>query len=569
MKINRIYLKNINSFKGEHTIDFASNPLSNSGLFAIVGPTGAGKSTLLDAITLALFNRIPRFDKKVSKDLVGAGGSILTRGERECCVEIEYTSKSGTYISKWWINVNKNNNLNDYGMEIVDKNTGMPITNKKTEVPDKNQQFIGLSYDQFVKSILLSQGEFSKFLKSGKDERGKLLEDITGMQIYRQLGQKAFQIFKEKGIALTEKRQHKTRIEVKLVSDEIEQKWGEDLLLKQKNRQDNEEKLELYKSKIFLKNELKTLQESITQKETEKLKAQAEWQKFEEEKIPLLSSHEAAEPFKEKIIELENEEKVLSNIQVRLQTEKIDLTKNEQQLWQTLQAIEALTKTNINTENAFKVLQEFRNTVAELINQQGNQKNILAQRKSQICEIIEPLSNEKLKAIQINQLSEQSLKVITEIAEALKTQRNEWLALIEIQDENQFSHQREKFETARKSLGQLKNLIKEFSEAQKEVNDATKEEEKQQNLITTNSPILEKTQKQLAETEILIEKLELEKNKLSKSYNFDKERYNLLQKDEPCPLCGSVEHPFLSHYANNYVEIDQEIITKKNTTKRV
>ena len=64
MKINRIYLKNINSFKGEHTIDFTLDPLSGAGLFAIVGPTGAGKSTLLDAITLALYNRVPRFDKK-------------------------------------------------------------------------------------------------------------------------------------------------------------------------------------------------------------------------------------------------------------------------------------------------------------------------------------------------------------------------------------------------------------------------------------------------------------------------------------------------------------------------
>ena len=109
MKINKIYLKNINSFKGEHTIDFTLNPLTGAGLFAIVGPTGAGKSTLLDAITLALYNRVPRFDKKISKDLVGAGGSILTRGEKECCVEVEYVSKSATYISKWWININRNN----------------------------------------------------------------------------------------------------------------------------------------------------------------------------------------------------------------------------------------------------------------------------------------------------------------------------------------------------------------------------------------------------------------------------------------------------------------------------
>ena len=136
MKINKIYLKNINSFKGEHSIDFTASPLSTAGLFAIVGPTGAGKSTLLDAITLALFNRVPRFDKKISKDLVGSGGSILTRGEKECVVEVEYVCKSGVYVSKWWINVNRNNNLNDYGMEIIDKAKDQIITNKKKDVID-------------------------------------------------------------------------------------------------------------------------------------------------------------------------------------------------------------------------------------------------------------------------------------------------------------------------------------------------------------------------------------------------------------------------------------------------
>ena len=66
MKINKIYIKNIHSLKGEHIIDFELPPLRACGLFAITGPTGAGKSTILDAITLALYNKVPRFDGKVS-----------------------------------------------------------------------------------------------------------------------------------------------------------------------------------------------------------------------------------------------------------------------------------------------------------------------------------------------------------------------------------------------------------------------------------------------------------------------------------------------------------------------
>ena len=43
MKIRKIYIKNINSLKGEHRIDFTADPLKNAGLFVITGPTGVGK----------------------------------------------------------------------------------------------------------------------------------------------------------------------------------------------------------------------------------------------------------------------------------------------------------------------------------------------------------------------------------------------------------------------------------------------------------------------------------------------------------------------------------------------
>jgi DNA repair protein SbcC/Rad50 len=565
MKINKIYLKNINSFKGEHLIDFGLNPLSNAGLFAIVGPTGAGKSTLLDAITLALFNRIPRFDKKVSKDLVGAGGSILTRGERECSVEVEYTSKSGTYVSKWWISINKNNNLNDYGMEVIDKNTDLPITHKKTEVPDKNQQIIGLSYDQFVKSILLSQGEFSKFLKSGKDERGKLLEDITGMQIYRQLGQKAFQIFKEKGAVLTDKRQQKTRISDKLVSNDIEQKWTGEVAEKSEIIKQIGDKLELYRSKISLKNELKNLQEIINQKETEKGKIQADWQYFEENKAPILQNHESAEPFKDEISKYKNEAKILVELESRLGIEKQNLSENEKRLIQNFQSIETLTKTPVNAENALQILQDFRAKVSDLSSQQREQENSLIPTKNQIDELLK--SSKELNDIKLNDLSAETLNLITEKAKNLKNQQENWLKIIDTEDDKSLEFQKDTFEKERNHYNQLKIFIKEYGDVQKELKDAKEEEEKQHKFIDENTPILEKIQSELKGIEALLEKLELEKSRLGQSFNFDKERNNLLKKNEPCPLCGSLEHPFLSHYANNYVEIDQQIIAEKSNQK--
>lgn len=60
MKILALRVKNLTSLAGEVAIDFEAPPLAHAGLFAITGPTGAGKSTLLDALCLALYDKLPR-----------------------------------------------------------------------------------------------------------------------------------------------------------------------------------------------------------------------------------------------------------------------------------------------------------------------------------------------------------------------------------------------------------------------------------------------------------------------------------------------------------------------------
>jgi DNA repair protein SbcC/Rad50 len=47
MKIQKIFIRNLNSLAGDHPIDFNKQPLANSTLFAITGPTGSGKSTII------------------------------------------------------------------------------------------------------------------------------------------------------------------------------------------------------------------------------------------------------------------------------------------------------------------------------------------------------------------------------------------------------------------------------------------------------------------------------------------------------------------------------------------
>lgn len=197
MKILQLRIKNIHSLKGEHNIDFANGLLATAGLFAIVGPTGSGKSTLLDAITLALYNRIPRVSMAITKAVVEDQGVILTQHTRDCYAEVDFEVRGKVYRSHWSIERNKNNNLNERKHFLYDAASGVTLEESSKNVVERNQEIIGLSYEQFVQSMVLAQGQFAKLLHASKNERNKLLEEITGAGIYRKIGAKVFNKWRE------------------------------------------------------------------------------------------------------------------------------------------------------------------------------------------------------------------------------------------------------------------------------------------------------------------------------------------------------------------------------------
>ena len=199
MQILKLSFENINSLKGAWTIDFQA-PDFRSGIFAIVGPTGSGKTTILDAICLALYGHTPRIGSITQK-----ANEVMNRDCDSCRSSLEFQTLSGRYRATWSQKKQKNfDKTGKYGqvvstMEKFEDGCWIPITDgsKVTSKKQEVQKIIGLSFDQFKRSVMLSQGGFAAFLKSKPNEKAQTLEQITGTQIYSLLSTKVYDLAEE------------------------------------------------------------------------------------------------------------------------------------------------------------------------------------------------------------------------------------------------------------------------------------------------------------------------------------------------------------------------------------
>ncbi len=206
MRILRISGKNLASLAQAFAVDFEQEPLASSGLFAISGPTGAGKSTLLDALCLALYDATPRLLKRAGSQLPDVGGdtvsaldprTLLRRGAAEAWSEVDFVgSDEGRYRARWSVRRaygKPGGALQPSRMSLHRLPDLAAIGGTKTEVAAEIVQRIGLSFEQFTRAVLLAQNEFSAFLKTDENERGELLETLTGTTIYSEISRRAFE----------------------------------------------------------------------------------------------------------------------------------------------------------------------------------------------------------------------------------------------------------------------------------------------------------------------------------------------------------------------------------------
>nr|WP_242568692.1 SMC family ATPase [Clostridium botulinum] len=177
MKPKKLVIKGLNSFIEKQEIDFET--LVNRGLFGIFGPTGSGKSSILDAITMALYGDIARDSTQfINLDT----DSLFVSYE----FQIASGAKRENYIVSRTVKRDKKGGYKTTAARLI-KNTYEEeeiIADKPRDIQKNIESIIGLTAEDFTRSVVLPQGKFSEFLKLSGKSRRDMLERIFGLEKY-------------------------------------------------------------------------------------------------------------------------------------------------------------------------------------------------------------------------------------------------------------------------------------------------------------------------------------------------------------------------------------------------
>lgn len=198
MKIEKIIIENINSIE-KAEISFTEGILAHEPLFLITGETGSGKSTILDAITLALYDKSPRYENTRNKEKTENGLSnmqsttnALRKGTNDGKAEVWFSVGSEKYIATWQMHKTRNGKYdmtNRRKLEVVKGEERIVLETKIDTVNQQIAELVGLTYDQFVRSVMLAQGQFNTFLTSEKAKQTEILEMLTGTEVYSKIAE--------------------------------------------------------------------------------------------------------------------------------------------------------------------------------------------------------------------------------------------------------------------------------------------------------------------------------------------------------------------------------------------
>ncbi len=572
MKILGLRFKNLNSLYGEWHIDFTAPEYVQDGIFAITGPTGAGKSTLLDAVCLALYGRTPRLNL-----ITKTSNEVMSRRTGECFAEVFFETQAGRFRCHWSqrrAGQKPDGNLQDAKHEISDADTGKVLESGKREVAIRIEQATGMDFIRFTRSMLLAQGGFAAFLAAAPDDRSPILEQITGTAVYSEIS---------KLVHLRKTDEHK-KLElltaetagIVLLNDEEEAFILEGLEKKKETEQTSGQKNNKIQAAILWLTGMDTLKSELLSIEAESEKFALALKAFEPDRKRLQEARKAAEidSLYARLQSLRDQQKsdlnVLSETQAliperkkALEIRQITLDKAESDLF----SIKAEEKKELSLIKEVRALDfrisEKKALLKTIAGEHGKIEAEIAGKKehrektAQELVLAEKTLSEVNTYLLTHSGDAELLTRLTGITEQVKTFKATGEKQAAMKKE--LSGFQKKFEAAKMQCQQQAAALQGFKEKHEACCKAVGDTKREMEVLLEGRLLREYR----AEHEGLLREMAY----LRKIQSLEQERQNL-KDNSPCPLCGSLHHPFALGHVPQADQTEEKISILSSLIKK-
>lgn len=519
----KLTLQGLYSYQEKQTIDFTK--LTSANLFGIFGAVGSGKSSVLEAITFAIYGKTDRLN------LSGDNRNYNMMNLKSDELLIDFVFETGKNQTSYRAVVKgRRNNKRFEDVKALDrsayqlyKEEWLPIETEALE------NAIGLSYDNFKRTIIIPQGQFQEFLQLGNKDRTQMMKELFNLGKYelyykvvslesKNTGQKQKIEGQLQQLGNVDPEQaNQYQLQLEQLTKELEE-----LLEKQTSLQQQDTQLKQLKELVKKLAEAQLSFQQLKEKEPQFKELEAKTEQFERCIIQFKSLMDALDVSNSKIKQ--------KNKQVELETEKLKQIEKE-------------------TEQSERLFTEIRKDFEEresLKKQADELKKVL-----RIKELLQKIEKEEERLIRGNE-------VLTQTVGSIENQLSEKEHL-----ENLILEEKTKLPDL-SILSQVKawhvenrNLSQQVAEQNTQIERSKKEigtiEAKVQSCfqepVFTGFPVDHSIP---AAINFLKEKTEEQKKKIS-AIETEADHYRVqskleayareLQNGEACPLCGSVHHP--------------------------
>ncbi|MCP1995944.1 exonuclease SbcC [Flavobacterium sp. HSC-61S13] len=512
----QLTIEGLYSYQSKQTIDFTN--LTQSGLFGIFGGVGSGKSSILEAISLALYGETERLNSRDSR-----GYNMLNLKSDKVYIEFDFTNfeeRKFKFTVSWKRKKKFEETTPMERLAYEWKNEAwIPMESADATL------VLGLTYENFRRTIIIPQGKFKEFLELKGADRSKMMKEIFNLERF-DLSPQVSNLQRDNNLKIEN---------LKGVLSGFESISIERVQQQQNDLTSTQQQLTLLKNDfVQVEAEWKSLQEAQLKLEALR-KRELELKELEQQKIiidklqaDILEFETVEKAFKELInreVALENEEQQQIKSQQNVLADKLQLSRE----------IKAQNQQLLKWQTAFEQLDSQKQKVIDLGYLETLKElelRLLTQREALDKGAAFVVEQERVETAIKKQIQESET-----ILENLKSERidaSQWIAIGNW-------YQTQVFLTK-----QLEDVAKKQIENTRECENTLKEFEglkvEPATWITVYAGKTDQLLQQITQQNQLITEWTVA-TELSR-YASD------LQDGEACPLCGSLEHPQISHQAD-------------------